>query len=150
MQVGLDLQPRSAAEACPIDLQILHDPLHVISCFGEGDQFDPVDHVDFWIARIAVTVDPFLHAAAPGIVGGKGHGATIADIDHGRFGKQDFVYLPEEDAYRCPAGEQLPYRFTSEEDGKRIRRYWTMGCQNCSLKSQCTTGARAADSTMGA
>ena len=30
----------------------------------------------------------------------------------GRFGKQDFVYLPEEDAYRCPAGEQLPYRFT--------------------------------------
>ena len=36
----------------------------------------------------------------------------------GRFGKQDFVYLPEEDAYRCPAGEQLPYRFTSEEDGK--------------------------------
>ena len=33
----------------------------------------------------------------------------------GRFGKQDFVYLPEEDAYRCPAGEQLPYRFTSEK-----------------------------------
>ena len=58
----------------------------------------------------------------------------------GRFGKQDFVYLPEEDAYRCPAGEQLPYRFTSEEDGKRIRRYWTSACQNCSLKSQCTTG----------
>ena len=43
----------------------------------------------------------------------------------GRVGKQDFVYLPEEDAYRCPAGEQLPYRFTSEEDGKRLRRYWT-------------------------
>src|SRR5919204_130044 len=36
----------------------------------------------------------------------------------GRLGKQDFVYLPEEDAYRCPAGERLPYRFTSEEDGK--------------------------------
>ena len=53
----------------------------------------------------------------------------------GRFGKQDFVYLPEEDAYRCPAGELLPYRFTNEEDGKR-----TTACQNCSLKSQCTTG----------
>ena len=25
----------------------------------------------------------------------------------GRFGKQDFVYLAEEDAYRCPAGERL-------------------------------------------
>src|SRR5207249_9143068 len=58
----------------------------------------------------------------------------------GRFGKQDFVYLPEEEAYRCPAGEQLPYRFTNEEDGKRIRRYWTTACQKCSLKSQCTTG----------
>src|SRR4030095_4084160 len=58
----------------------------------------------------------------------------------GRFGKQDFVYLPEEDAYRCPAGERLPYRFTSEEDGKRLRRYWTTACHACSLKSQCTTG----------
>ena len=25
----------------------------------------------------------------------------------GRFGKQDFVYIPEADAYRCPAGELL-------------------------------------------
>src|SRR5262245_44456941 len=25
----------------------------------------------------------------------------------GRFGKQDFAYLPEKDAYRCPAGERL-------------------------------------------
>jgi hypothetical protein len=58
----------------------------------------------------------------------------------GRFGKQDFVYLPEEDAYRCPAGEQLPYRFTSEEDGKRLRRYWTTACQDCSLKSHARQG----------
>ena len=65
---------------------------------------------------------------------------TSGAKSEGRFGKQDFAYLPEEDAYRCPAGEQLPYRFTSEEDGKRIRRYWTNACQNCSLKSQCTTG----------
>lgn len=65
---------------------------------------------------------------------------TSGAKSEGRFGKQDFVYLPETDAYRCPAGEQLPYRFTGEEDGKRIRRYWTPACQNCSLKSQCTTG----------
>jgi Transposase DDE domain len=39
----------------------------------------------------------------------------------GRFGKQDFVYLPEEDAYRCPAGEQLPYRFTSEQDPQPVK-----------------------------
>ena len=40
----------------------------------------------------------------------------------GRFGKQDFVYLPAEDIYRCPAGEKLAYRYTNEEDGKRLRR----------------------------
>ena len=59
----------------------------------------------------------------------------------GRFGKQDFVYLPEDDAYRCPAGERLPYRYTNEEADKMLRRYWTNACKNCSIKSQCTPGS---------
>ena len=59
----------------------------------------------------------------------------------GRFGKQDFVYLPEDDVYRCPAGERLPYRYTNEEAGKVLRRYWTTACSKCALKSQCTTGS---------
>ena len=25
----------------------------------------------------------------------------------------------------CPAGERLSYRYTNEEDGKTLRRYWT-------------------------
>jgi hypothetical protein len=58
----------------------------------------------------------------------------------GRFGKQDFVYLPTEDVYRCPAGEKLTYRYTNEEDGKTLRRYWTTTCPGCPLKFQCTTG----------
>jgi transposase len=58
----------------------------------------------------------------------------------GRFGKQDFVYLPAEDVYRCPAGEKLTYHMTTEQDGKMMRRYWTNACPNCSLKSKCTTG----------
>ncbi len=57
----------------------------------------------------------------------------------GRFGKQDFVYLPTEDVYRCPAGEKLTYRFTREEASKMLRRYWTTACPRCPLKSQCTT-----------
>src|ERR1700745_1191497 len=57
----------------------------------------------------------------------------------GRFGKQDFVYLPTEDVYRCPAGEKLTYRYTSEEDGKALRRYWTTACSNCPIKAHCTT-----------
>src|SRR6201984_522010 len=58
----------------------------------------------------------------------------------GRFGKQDFVYLPTEDVYRCPAGEKLAYRYTNEEDGKTLRRYWTTACPRCPLNSRCTTG----------
>jgi hypothetical protein len=65
---------------------------------------------------------------------------TSGAKSEGRFGKQDFAYLPEEDAYRCPAGKRLPYRYTNEEDGKVPRRYSTTACQDCSLKSQCTTG----------
>ena len=59
----------------------------------------------------------------------------------GRFGKQDFVYLPTEDVYRCPAGQKLSYRYTNEEDGKTLRRYWTTAYPGCPLKSQCTTGS---------
>ena len=56
-----------------------------------------------------------------------------------RFGKQDFVYVAADDIYRCPAGEQLTYHYTNEEDGKTLHRYWTTGCQACALKSKCTT-----------
>jgi len=43
----------------------------------------------------------------------------------GRFGKQDFAYLPEKDVYRCPSGELLPYHYTHVENGMTLRRYWS-------------------------
>jgi transposase len=58
----------------------------------------------------------------------------------GRFGKQDFVYIADQDVYRCPAGERLTYRYTNEEEVKVLRRYWTTACPECPLKSQCTKG----------
>ena len=58
----------------------------------------------------------------------------------GRFGKQDFVYLTEQDVYRCPAGEHLKYYFTATEHGQQLRRYWTNACRTCAIKDQCTTG----------
>lgn len=58
----------------------------------------------------------------------------------GRFGKQDFVYLGEEDVYRCPAGKKLSYHYTNEEDGQQLRRYWTSACRDCALKTRCTSG----------
>jgi transposase len=58
----------------------------------------------------------------------------------GRFVKQDFVYVAGEDVYICPAGERLVYRYTNEQDGLVLRRYWTNVCQRCAIKDQCTTG----------
>ena len=58
----------------------------------------------------------------------------------GRFGKQDFRYVAEEDVYMCPAGERLAYHYTTEENGLVLRRYWTNACQNCAIKHGCTTG----------
>ena len=58
----------------------------------------------------------------------------------GRFGKQDFVYLPDQDAYRCPAGAVLTYHFSNVEKGMELRRYWsTAACLACTIKRQCTT-----------
>jgi len=58
----------------------------------------------------------------------------------GRFGKQDFVYLLDEDVYRCPAGKKLNYHYTNEEDGQQLRRYWTNACRDCAFKPRCTSG----------
>jgi Transposase DDE domain len=65
---------------------------------------------------------------------------TFSAKSDGRFGKQDFVYLADENVYRCPAGEKLKYRFTAEEHGQKHHRYWTEACHTCPIKAQCTTG----------
>ena len=58
----------------------------------------------------------------------------------GRFGKQDFRYVADDDVYICPAGERLAYHYTNEENGLVLRRYWTNACQSCAIKHNCTTG----------
>ena len=58
----------------------------------------------------------------------------------GRFTKQDFVYEPEHDQYRCPAGEALTWRYVSVEHGMNLNVYWATACKDCSIKAQCTTG----------
>jgi len=58
----------------------------------------------------------------------------------GRFGKQDFVYIVEDDEYRCPAGERLTWRFDNVEHGLTLRNYWASNCTRCPMKPQCTTG----------
>ena len=66
--------------------------------------------------------------------------STSGSKSEGRFGKQDFVYLADENVYRCPAGENLKYYYTNEEKGLRLHRYWTNACRKCALKAKCTKG----------
>jgi hypothetical protein len=56
----------------------------------------------------------------------------------GRFGKEDFRYVPSDDVYLCPAGKSLIYRYTREQDGLALRYYWTSFCADCAMKDQCT------------
>lgn len=39
----------------------------------------------------------------------------------GRFGKQDFAYPPDEDVYRCPSGQLLPYHHTNIPETARFQ-----------------------------
>lgn len=56
----------------------------------------------------------------------------------GRFDRADFIYIARDDEYQCPAGERAIYRFTREEHGLQLRRYWSSACPQCTMRSQCT------------
>jgi transposase len=58
----------------------------------------------------------------------------------GRFNKDDFIYLRRSDAYRCPAGELAPYRYSTVENSLVLKKYWSSACPQCPLKPKCTTG----------
>lgn len=58
----------------------------------------------------------------------------------GMYVKADFAYDAARDVYVCPAGEDLTYRYTREEGGLQVRRYWINECQHCPLQRRCTSG----------
>ena len=60
----------------------------------------------------------------------------------GRFDKADFIYDPQKNEYRCPAGESLIWRFASVEKGMTNHRYWSSNCKACSLKDKCTPSSQ--------
>ena len=65
-----------------------------------------------------------------------------SNLKRGLFTKEDFIYEPEKDCYRCPAGKELSYRFNSVEQGRAVRCYEIFGCNRCELKSKCSINKR--------
>jgi transposase len=65
-----------------------------------------------------------------------------SNLKRGLFTKEDFIYEPVKDCYRCRAGKELSYRFNSVEQGRAVRCYEIFGCNRCQLKSKCSINKR--------
>jgi transposase len=63
---------------------------------------------------------------------------TSVNTKLGLFGKEKFTYDSEKDCYRCPAGEELSFRFDTVEKGRHIGYYMASACRNCQMKARCT------------
>ena len=70
---------------------------------------------------------------------------TSDNKKRGLFDKNDFVYEPEQDRYRCPAGEYLTRHFSGVRDGLTMYIYFASDpvCRDCAKRAQCTTSASA-------
>ncbi len=99
-----------------------------------------VEHLDVVADRGYFDSEEILACDRAGITVTLPKPLTSSAKARGRFGKQDFRYMAGDDIYICPAGERLSYRFTREEHGLAIRRYWTTACAGCAIKDRCTPG----------
>ncbi len=57
----------------------------------------------------------------------------------GRFDKEDFIFDANAGEYKCPAGKRLIWRFSTEERGGLIHKYWSSDCPSCEIRDKCTT-----------
>ncbi|CAN5250788.1 hypothetical protein BH11PSE5_BH11PSE5_06130 [soil metagenome] len=73
-------------------------------------------------ARGDFSRDEILASAHVGIAVTFPKSMTARAKAEGRLGKADFVYLPEQDVSRCPAGDMLTYRYTNVEAGLTVSR----------------------------
>lgn len=65
---------------------------------------------------------------------------TSAARSRGHFVKADFAYDYDADVYRCPAGQALTHRTTSEQQGLLKRCYWTNACKAATSKAVAPRG----------
>jgi len=64
---------------------------------------------------------------------------TSTSTAAGRFGKGHFIYDAKTNEHSCPAGQRLIWRYANVERGMNLHRYWSSSCQQCAIKSKCTT-----------
>jgi transposase len=116
-----------------------HDRSQLSPMAKQAKEVLGVDELDVVADRGYFNGTEILACAKAGITVTLPKPMTSGSRAKGRFVKDDFRYLADEDVYICPAGERLKYYFTNEEKGLRLRRYWTNACQVCAIKQDCTT-----------
>jgi len=99
-----------------------------------------VDELDVVVDRGYFSAEQIKECADADIIPTLPKPQTSRNRKKGMFVKADFRYVADEDAYICPAGERLIWRYVTEEAGLVVSRYWTDACGACALKDQCTTG----------
>ena len=92
----------------------------------------------------------------PGVRASRHHGHAAKADDVGRQGaraasaSRTSSICPRRTSIVCPAGERLTYRYTTEENGLMLRRYWTNACRSCAIKQPLHDRQRAPDHAVGA
>jgi transposase len=68
----------------------------------------------------------------------------LSEVGHrpGMFRDTDFVYDPQDDAYRCPGDETLRFISQCERTRRRVYEAPASACAACALRAQCTTSRR--------
>jgi transposase len=116
-----------------------HDRSQLANMAGQAKAAMGVDALDVLADRGYFDGEEILACEALGVTPYMPKPLTSGAKADGRFGKQDFVYLPDKDAYRCPAGQLLPHHMTTVEKGLTLHRYWDLAsCKACALKGRCT------------
>lgn len=65
------------------------------------------------------------------------YGSALRDLGNRKkrqYSKAEFANDAAADVYRCPAGEELTYLNSRDEDGLKMRRCWTSACRDCLLR----------------
>ena len=115
------------------------DRQQLSSMAGKAKDALGVDELEVLADRGYFSGEEILSCEAMGVTAYVPRPLTSGAKADGRFGKQDFVYLPDQDVYRCPSGALLPRHMTTVEKGMTLHRYWDhFSCQTCALKPQCT------------
>lgn len=115
-----------------------HDRNHLSSMARQARGATGQDHLTVLADRGYFRGEEILDCDRAGITALVPKPLTSGAKADGRFDKRDFVYLPETDEYRCPAGQRAIRRFTRVEHGLTLHRYWSSACPKCPIKAQCT------------